>query len=486
MGPTKSASQKLAVLCLTVGLLAACEDPVRTTAGLQIDETASLDAPPADMLSRDAPTRSDPLSLAPTNASVQVREFVLASRSPIEIDGAPSLATVVLSSSAPRSRATFYWFLDVRQGNSWVEGAWGYVDCGAGTGVLPPGRCALRNLSFVASHAGRHIGTLVPGAATLSFELFQMRDGRAIPAALATIPVVLTATSGASSVIVTPPQVEWATPGSSMQLTATVLPVGGPQGVNWSSSNPLVATISSTGLATGVAPGAALVIASSVANPTAQGSSLISVGTTPAFGSGVNVSPGEWDAVPGMQLRFAAQVTNGAQGVTWTSDNPSLVTVDPTGVATVGATTTFSSATITARSVADGASSADVGVRVFTLSWFFPTAPVFVSTGAVTPSANPLSVQLRTRACNAPNLPFTQLQGATYEVQSASAWIPIGRSTSFLIVDNGVTRCWIYAMNWTPGTAFGTGPQTLRTTVVDQFGTLGSYVTNNFVTITTP
>ncbi|MGH8388163.1 MAG: phage tail tube protein [Pseudomonas sp.] len=54
---------------------------------------------------------------------------------------------------------------------------------------------------------------------------------------------------------------------ATAQLTATALPSGSSQAVTWTSSDPAKATVSSTGLVTGVAAGSAVITATSVSDP---------------------------------------------------------------------------------------------------------------------------------------------------------------------------------------------------------------------------
>lgn len=79
-----------------------------------------------------------------------------------------------------------------------------------------------------------------------------------------------------TSVSVTPPSATIAVAGTR-QLTASVLPSGAPQEVTWSSSAPGKATVSVTGLVTGVATGSATITATSVADGTKASSSTITV-----------------------------------------------------------------------------------------------------------------------------------------------------------------------------------------------------------------
>jgi hypothetical protein len=80
----------------------------------------------------------------------------------------------------------------------------------------------------------------------------------------------------ATSVSVTPPTATIAVAGTQ-QLAASVLPSGASQAVTWSSSAPSKATVSSTGLVTGVASGSATITATSVSDGTKVNSSTITV-----------------------------------------------------------------------------------------------------------------------------------------------------------------------------------------------------------------
>ncbi len=471
MGTVGRRRTRWVALILVVGTVAACEDPVRTHA-------PPLSGPAEDELTRSAEVDG---AAAP---GVQLQTLRVVSAPPIILDGPADSATVLLTSLMTSARSGLSWRLRVEQGTTWADAGSGAIDCGAGAGVLPPGRCALRRLPFVAGHGAAHDGTLVPGAATLAFELYHQRPGG--PFLVGSLGTAITLQGGApTSVTVAPSHHEFASPGEMLQLTATVAPPSAPQGVLWSSSNASVAVVSSIGLVTAVAPGAALVLGSSSANLGVQGSSLISVGTTPVLGTGVNASPGAWDAVPGMQLSFAAQVVDGPQQVTWSSSSPASVAVtSPQGRAT--AVTPFTNATLTARSVADNSQFANVNVRVFSLDWRAPSSATLVSTGAVMPPANPLSVTLQAQACQAVTVTAPPFRAATYELVVGTGTVTIGQSTSFQVFDTGTMRCWVYPFTWTPGTAFGTGAQVLRTTMIDHFGGAGGRVMNSFVTITTP
>ena len=79
-----------------------------------------------------------------------------------------------------------------------------------------------------------------------------------------------------ASVSVTPATASIAV-AATRQLTASALPSGAAQNVTWSSSAPSIATVSSSGLVTGVAEGSAVITATSVSDPTKTATSTITV-----------------------------------------------------------------------------------------------------------------------------------------------------------------------------------------------------------------
>ena len=71
-------------------------------------------------------------------------------------------------------------------------------------------------------------------------------------------------------------------PGDKLQLSASVLPEGSPQGVTWSSSNSEVASVDEAGLVTAIAEGTAVVTATSSADSSKSASCTVTVaGDTP-------------------------------------------------------------------------------------------------------------------------------------------------------------------------------------------------------------
>lgn len=100
------------------------------------------------------------------------------------------------------------------------------------------------------------------GAATDVIEVELTVSARRTPPTITRAPFV-----AVDSVSIAPATVSIAVAATS-QLTATALPSGASQAFTWSSSDPAKATVSSTGLVTGVAIGSAVITATSVSDPT--------------------------------------------------------------------------------------------------------------------------------------------------------------------------------------------------------------------------
>jgi uncharacterized protein YjdB len=139
------------------------------------------------------------------------------------------------------------------------------------------------------------------------------------------------------------------------QLTAEIQPANADeQGVTWESSDPAVATVSSAGLVTAVGAGTATITATADGNSGQAASCAVTVTAAPVIQvTGVSLS----DAAKTLTRTESYQLTAGVepanasnQSVTWTTSDPSVATVSPTGLVTaVGAGT----ATITVET-ADG------------------------------------------------------------------------------------------------------------------------------------
>jgi len=168
------------------------------------------------------------------------------------------------------------------------------------------------------------------------------------------------------AVILSPTQVSMEV-GSTKQLAAQVTDDQGNvltgRPISFSSNNTSVATVSSTGLITGVAVGTATITATSEGK---TGTADVTVTTVPV--ASVDVSPPTADLTVGQTGQFSA-IAKDARGnvltgraVAWTSGAPSIVTVSNTGLVTAigaGSAVIFAtiegkigSATITVRQLA--------------------------------------------------------------------------------------------------------------------------------------
>jgi uncharacterized protein YjdB len=148
--------------------------------------------------------------------------------------------------------------------------------------------------------------------------------------------------------------------GGTVQLVATVAPSNATnQNVTWSTSNASFATVSSTGLVTGVAQGSATITVTTV-DQGKTATSAITVTTTNVPVTGVTVSPTSQSLNVGGTVQLTATVapsnaTN--KNVTWSTSNASAATVNSTGLVTaVGA----GSANITVTTVDQGKTAVSV------------------------------------------------------------------------------------------------------------------------------
>jgi len=172
-------------------------------------------------------------------------------------------------------------------------------------------------------------------------------EGKVSPAATLTVTAV-----PVNNVVVTPPS-QSVDVGSTVTFVATPRdasnnPLSG-RTIIYSSSDPTIATInSSTGVATGVAPGSVTIGAISEGK---TGTASLTVNLAPV--SNVTVSPPSQTIVNGNTATFTATLTDShgntlsGRTITWSSSDETIATVDNTGLATsVGPGT----ATITATS----------------------------------------------------------------------------------------------------------------------------------------
>ncbi len=145
---------------------------------------------------------------------------------------------------------------------------------------------------------------------------------------------------------------------NTSQLTATVAPANATnKNVSWSSSNTSVATVNSNGLVSGIAAGTATItVTTQDGNKTATSAITVNVIAV----SGVSVSPTSASifATQTQQLTASILPSNASNtGVTWSSNNTAVATVNSTGLVTGVSQGT---ATITATTVNGGKTATSV------------------------------------------------------------------------------------------------------------------------------
>jgi surface protein len=164
--------------------------------------------------------------------------------------------------------------------------------------------------------------------------------------------------------------------GEQVALTAATQVSGGADpSVVWSSSEEGVATVTSDGLVTGIAPGSATVTATSVIDTSKSAEVRISVRAAPGVVS-VSIVEGDQALMVGERVGLTAVVLvtgEADDAVVWLSGAPSVATVSDAGEVTAVAP---GSAVVTATSVFDASISARATITVV-------TAPAVVSVAIV-------------------------------------------------------------------------------------------------------
>jgi len=186
---------------------------------------------------------------------------------------------------------------------------------------------------------------LVTALAAGSTIITATSEGKSAPSSITvnSVPVASVAVTPAGNQIVV---------GQTTQLNAEPRDASGQslagRAVSWTSSAPNVASVSSTGLVTAVAPGQATITATSEG---AAGTSAVSVSPKPV--SSVIISPGQGSVMTGQTLQLSAVVTDDqgnvltGRPISFTSGSPGIATVSATGLVTG---VSPGSATITATS----------------------------------------------------------------------------------------------------------------------------------------
>ncbi|HZI22534.1 MAG TPA: Ig-like domain-containing protein [Gemmatimonadales bacterium] len=213
------------------------------------------------------------------------------------------------------------------------------------------------------------------GSATITATSEGQSGSATLTVSAVTVPVASVSVSPASASVAA---------GQTVQLTATPQDANGNaltgRTITWASGTTSVATVSGSGLVTGVAAGSATITATSEGK---SGSSAITVTAVTVPVASVTVSPASASVAAGqtVQLTATPKDANGnaltGRTITWGSGNTSVATVSSSGLVTG---VTGGSATITATSEGKSGSSA-ITVTAVTV----PVATVTVSpaTGTV-------------------------------------------------------------------------------------------------------
>jgi endo-1,4-beta-D-glucanase Y len=143
---------------------------------------------------------------------------------------------------------------------------------------------------------------------------------------------------GVTGVTVSPTSASVAA-GATTQLAATVAPANATnKSVSWASSNTGVATVSASGLVTGIGAGTATItVTTSDGSKIATSTITVTSTTTNVAVTGVTMSPTTASVVAGSTIQLSATVapsnaTN--KTATWTSSNTAIATVSGTGLVT--------------------------------------------------------------------------------------------------------------------------------------------------------
>ena len=153
--------------------------------------------------------------------------------------------------------------------------------------------------------------------------------------------------------------------GGTTTLTPTILPANYTETVDWESDNTDVATVSSTGVVTGVASGTAHITAKSHGNPSTIYDVCTVTVTAPVSVTGVSLKSSTTLILGETETLEATVLPNEAtnKNVTWTSADDTKVSVDENGVITGLALTGETPVNITVTTV-DGNFSATCAVTV--------------------------------------------------------------------------------------------------------------------------
>ncbi len=197
------------------------------------------------------------------------------------------------------------------------------------------------NASVASVNSNGLVASVAPGSATITAT--SEGQSAAVPVTVTNVPVASLQVSPASANLLV---------GQALSLTATTRDsAGNPligRPVSWTSSNPSVATVSSSGQVTGVTQGSATITATSESK---SNTAALTVTSVPV--AAVAVAPATANLTVGQTVQLTATPKDSAgsaltgRTVTWASSNTAVATVGPSGLVTSKAA---GSATITATS----------------------------------------------------------------------------------------------------------------------------------------
>ena len=183
--------------------------------------------------------------------------------------------------------------------------------------------------------------------------------------------------------------------GKTLPLTATISPGDATnQEVDWSSSNTAVATVSSSGVVTGVSVGRAVITATAAGNASITASCTVSVSAQNVAVTGITLSKSKLTLLVGDSKRLSANVlpSNASNpDVTWSSSDDSVAEVDENGEVTAvsagtakisaasedGGYQDFCSVTVTESAVAVSGVSLNRSALTMARGGTFQLSPVF-------------------------------------------------------------------------------------------------------------
>ncbi len=273
---------------------------------------------------------------------------------------------------------------------------------------------------------GQHYGQYRAGTQPGSYRVIASAGSVADTATIAVNPVPV------ARVVVTPAASTLAV-GQTVQLTATPEDSTGAalagRTVSWASGAPGVATVSGTGLVTGVAAGSATITATSEGQ---SGTATVTVTTVPV--ASVTVSPATASIQVGQTVQLTATPRDASgnplsgRAIAWASSAPGVATVSGTGLVTGVAA---GSATITATSEGQSGTATVTVTTVPVASVTVSPATASIQVGqtvqlTATPrdaSGNPLSGRAIAWASSAPGVATVSGTGLVTGVAAGSATI---------------------------------------------------------------